>query len=67
RSTQKLIESGKYDTQENFTVVLQPFFRRMEIPILENGRPDISFFAPDCFHLSRKFHVQMSKAFWNNM
>ncbi|XP_038654995.1 phospholipase B1, membrane-associated [Scyliorhinus canicula] len=67
RSTQKLIKSGKYDTQENFTVVLQPFFRRMEIPILENGRPDISFFAPDCFHLSRKFHVQMSKALWNNM
>ncbi|XP_078398995.1 phospholipase B1, membrane-associated [Cetorhinus maximus] len=66
-SSQKLVESGKYDTREDFTVVLQPFFRHMEIPVLENGHPDLSFFAPDCFHLSRKFHTQMSRALWNNM
>uniref|UniRef100_UPI00398EC5B8 phospholipase B1, membrane-associated n=1 Tax=Pristiophorus japonicus TaxID=55135 RepID=UPI00398EC5B8 len=67
RSTQQLVESGRYDTRKDFTVVLQPFLRRIEIPILENGHPDASFFAPDCFHLSRKFHTQMSRALWNNI
>ncbi|XP_067875649.1 phospholipase B1, membrane-associated isoform X2 [Heterodontus francisci] len=66
-STKKLVESGKYDTREDFTVVLQPFFRHMILPTLENGHPDRSFFAPDCFHLSRKLHTQMSRALWNNM
>ncbi|XP_048452631.1 phospholipase B1, membrane-associated [Rhincodon typus] len=67
QSIQKLIESGKYDTGENFTVVLQPFLRHMEVPILDNEHPDVSYFAPDCFHLSRKFHMQMSRSLWNNM
>ncbi|XP_059501170.1 phospholipase B1, membrane-associated isoform X2 [Stegostoma tigrinum] len=67
QSIQELIESGKYSTGENFTVVLQPFLRHMEVPILDNKQPDVSYFAPDCFHLSRKFHVQMSRSLWNNM
>ncbi|XP_072407470.1 phospholipase B1, membrane-associated [Chiloscyllium punctatum] len=67
QSIQKLVESGKYDSGENFTVVLQPFLRHMEVPILDNGHPDVSYFAPDCFHLSRKFHVQMSRSLWNSM
>ncbi|XP_051881411.1 phospholipase B1, membrane-associated [Pristis pectinata] len=67
RSTQMLVESGRYDSREDFTVVLQPFFRHVQIPILENGHLDTSFFAPDCFHLSQKFHTQMARALWNNM
>ena len=31
----KLVDSGRYDTHENFTVVLQPFFREIVIPRLE--------------------------------
>nr|XP_014425321.2 phospholipase B1, membrane-associated [Pelodiscus sinensis] len=66
-STRKLIESGRYDTHENFTVVLQPFFQNIKIPLLQDGRADISFFAPDCFHLSQKSHSQLSRTLWNTM
>ncbi|KAL8185593.1 UNVERIFIED_CONTAM: Lysophospholipase 1, partial [Gekko kuhli] len=66
-SIQKLVETGRYDTQEDFTVVLQPFLRNISLPLLQGGRPDISFFAPDCFHLSQKSHSQLSRALWNNM
>uniref|UniRef100_A0A8C7Y136 Si:ch211-214p16.3 n=1 Tax=Oryzias sinensis TaxID=183150 RepID=A0A8C7Y136_9TELE len=62
-----LIDSGRYDTHENFTVVLQPFFRDVVLPRLPDGRPDRSYFAPDCFHLSQKAHTAMAQALWNNM
>ena len=35
--TQDLIYSGKYDTRDDFTVVLQPFFRNTELPRTEVG------------------------------
>ncbi|XP_017266887.1 phospholipase B1, membrane-associated isoform X2 [Kryptolebias marmoratus] len=63
----ELIDSGRYDTHNNFTVVLQPFFREMSIPTLEDGRPDRSYFTPDCFHLSQKAHTLMARSLWNNM
>ncbi|KPP68174.1 phospholipase B1, membrane-associated-like [Scleropages formosus] len=66
RGLQELIESGRYDTHSNFTVVLQPFFREITVPLLD-GRPDRSFFTPDCFHLSQKSHTLMARALWNNM
>lgn len=62
-----LVDSGRYDTHENFTVVLQPFFREIFLPKLEDGRPDRSYFSPDCFHLSQKAHTLMARALWNNM
>lgn len=34
---------------------------------MKNGRPDRSYFTPDCFHLSQKAHTQMARALWNNM
>ncbi|XP_048831450.1 phospholipase B1, membrane-associated isoform X1 [Brienomyrus brachyistius] len=64
---QELVESGRYDTHSNFTVVVQPFFREVMLPLLEDGRPDRSFFASDCFHLSQKSHSLMARALWNNM
>ncbi|XP_032071945.1 phospholipase B1, membrane-associated [Thamnophis elegans] len=64
---QKLIKSHKYDTREDFTVVLQPFLRNISLPVLQDGRLDTSFFAPDCFHFSQKSHSQLSRALWNNM
>ncbi|KAM6973043.1 phospholipase B1, membrane-associated [Aplochiton taeniatus] len=63
----KLVDSGRYDTHANFTVVLQPFFREVILPLLEDGRPDRSYFSPDCFHLSQKAHTLMASALWNNM
>uniref|UniRef100_A0A8C5JYF0 Phospholipase B1, membrane-associated n=1 Tax=Jaculus jaculus TaxID=51337 RepID=A0A8C5JYF0_JACJA len=63
----QLVESGRYDTQEDFSVVLQPFFLNVQLPVLKDGRPDTSFFAPDCIHPSQKFHSQLSRALWRNM
>ncbi|XP_041107443.1 phospholipase B1, membrane-associated [Polyodon spathula] len=65
--TRELVDSGRYDTQDNFTVVLQPFFREMQIPLLPDGRADRSYFAPDCFHLSQKSQSQIARTLWNNM
>ncbi|KAI1240634.1 Phospholipase B1, partial [Lamprotornis superbus] len=62
---QRLIESGRYDTHENFTVVIQPFLQNLETPLDQDGNPDISYFAPDCFHPSQKGHSQLAKALWN--
>ncbi|XP_036928598.1 phospholipase B1, membrane-associated isoform X2 [Acanthopagrus latus] len=63
----ELIDSGRYDSRINFTVVLQPFLREVYLPRLEDGRPDRSYFSPDCFHLSQKAHTLMARALWNNM
>ncbi|XP_069092316.1 phospholipase B1, membrane-associated [Pleurodeles waltl] len=65
--TRELIDTGRFDTREDFTVVLQPFFRHADIPYLQDGRPDVSFLAPDCFHMSQKSQSQFSRALWNNM
>ncbi|XP_068436917.1 phospholipase B1, membrane-associated [Clinocottus analis] len=63
----ELVDSGRYDTHDNFTVVLQPFLREVVLPKLADGRPDRSYFSPDCFHLSQKAHTIMAQALWNNM
>ncbi|XP_072301570.1 phospholipase B1, membrane-associated-like isoform X2 [Eucyclogobius newberryi] len=63
----ELVESGRYDTRSDFTVVVQPFFREIVIPRLSDGRPDRSYFSPDCFHLSQKAQTLMARALWNNM
>lgn len=42
--------------REDFTVVVQPFFKDFSIPKLPSGKVDTSLFAPDCFHLSTKGH-----------
>ncbi|XP_055005747.1 phospholipase B1, membrane-associated-like [Boleophthalmus pectinirostris] len=63
----ELVESGRYDTRSDFTVVVQPFFREIFVPRLPDGRPDRSYFSADCFHLSQKSQTQMARALWNNM
>ncbi|XP_077366323.1 phospholipase B1, membrane-associated-like [Festucalex cinctus] len=63
----ELVESKRYDTRSDFTVVIQPFFREIIVPRLPDGRPDRSYFSADCFHLSQKAHTQMARSLWNNM
>lgn len=65
--TEELIASGRYDTRDDFTVVLQPFFRDTELPYTEDGEVDATFFAPDCFHFSSKGHGMGAINLWNNM
>ncbi|XP_060710482.1 phospholipase B1, membrane-associated-like [Hemiscyllium ocellatum] len=65
--THKLVESGRYDTKEDFTVVIQPFLENIEIPRDKNGLPDRTYFSPDCFHFSLKGHSQAARGLWNNL
>ncbi|NXT46120.1 PLB1 Phospholipase, partial [Pluvianellus socialis] len=65
--TRQLVESGRYDTTDDFTVVMQPFLMNVRMPKTQEGLPDSSYFAPDCFHFSQKSHSQAARALWNNM
>uniref|UniRef100_A0A0B7ACV2 Phospholipase B1, membrane-associated n=1 Tax=Arion vulgaris TaxID=1028688 RepID=A0A0B7ACV2_9EUPU len=65
--TRQLVSSGRYDSSDNFTVVLQPFYENTTIPLKKTGKPDFSYFGSDCFHFSKKSHVASAEALWNNM
>ncbi|KAF7254394.1 Phospholipase B1, membrane-associated [Varanus komodoensis] len=65
--THHLVESGRYDTREDFTVVVQPLLEKARMPETPEGLPDSSYFAPDCFHFHQKAHSQAARALWNNM
>ncbi|UJR25850.1 hypothetical protein I4U23_007200 [Adineta vaga] len=67
KSTAQLIDSGIYDTADDFTVVRQPFMEHMKVPALNNGLADFSYFSPDCFHFSQKGHEAAAIELWNNM
>jgi phospholipase B1 len=54
--TEALVNSGRYDRRDDFAIVVQPFFIDFRVPTLENGSPDYSYLAPDCFHFSTKGH-----------
>jgi phospholipase B1 len=50
-----LVNTGRYDTKPDFTVVVQPFMAHTPLPLQPNGEPDYNYFAPDCFHFSGLF------------
>lgn len=50
-----LVNSGLYDQRDDFTVVIQPFMAKTQLPRTFDGNPDFSYFAPDCFHFSGSF------------
>lgn len=63
-----LVNSGRYDTTDDFTVVVQPFFMGVDVPTKEGSDdPDMTYLAPDCFHFSTKGHKELAKALWDNM
>jgi phospholipase B1 len=47
-----LVNSGRYDGREDFTVVIQPFMSKTKLPYKTDHTIDFSYFAPDCFHFS---------------
>ncbi|XP_033736180.1 phospholipase B1, membrane-associated-like [Pecten maximus] len=61
-----LVVSGQFE-RDDFAVIIQPFFTKTELPQRDGGGPDLSYFAPDCFHLSRRGHQAAATALWNNM
>ncbi|GFO37830.1 phospholipase b1, membrane-associated [Plakobranchus ocellatus] len=67
--TESLISSGRYDTRNDFTVVLQPFFKHTEPPVLPDdpSKVDMSFFSADCFHFNGKGQGAAALSLWNNM
>jgi phospholipase B1 len=62
-----LANLSKYQTDDQFTVVVQPFLTRTQVPLLSDGKPDSSYFAPDCFHFAEKAHAAAAVGLWNNM
>jgi phospholipase B1 len=67
KATNALIDSGIYDTSDDFTVVRQPFMEHMKVPVKSDGLADFSYFSPDCFHFSQKGHEAAAVELWNNM
>ncbi|CAF1366227.1 unnamed protein product [Adineta steineri] len=62
-----LINTGRYDQRDDFTVVIQPFMAETKLPENDDNETDFSYFAPDCFHFSGKGHAQVALSLWNNM
>ncbi|CAF0945306.1 unnamed protein product [Rotaria sordida] len=61
-----LVNTGRYDNRDDFTVVVQPFFSET-VPPRKDDQIDFSYFAPDCFHFSGKGHSVAALSLWNNM
>lgn len=66
QNLQALVESGRYDGFDNFTVVLQPFSQSVQLYVV-NNLVDTSSFAVDCTHFSAKGNREFAIGLWNNM
>jgi len=62
-----LVTDPKYHDALDFYVSIQPFLEYIQIPLGSDGKPDKTYFAPDCFHFSLKSHSASGLALWNNM
>ncbi|RUS85406.1 hypothetical protein EGW08_006849, partial [Elysia chlorotica] len=100
KAAEDVVNSGNYDQKEDFTVVLQPFYKRTDPPkktsvsyaessshkptdaqlddtTTQRNRSsdlpivdyeiDLSYFAADCFHYSRKGQASAGLNLFNNM
>ncbi|XP_056115945.1 phospholipase B1, membrane-associated-like [Rhinichthys klamathensis goyatoka] len=66
KALEQLLHSDRF-FKSDFAVVLQPFLKHADPPRLPNGKIDMSFFTPDCFHFTMKGHEELAKGLWNNM
>uniref|UniRef100_A0A1A8N4M9 Phospholipase B1, membrane-associated n=1 Tax=Nothobranchius pienaari TaxID=704102 RepID=A0A1A8N4M9_9TELE len=66
RRLEELLHGSRF-FKEDFAVVLQPFLKHTDAPRLPNGKIDLTFFAPDCFHFSMKGQKSLARGLWNNM
>jgi phospholipase B1 len=62
-----LRDEEEFNNREDFTIVIQPFLKNTEVPRGSNNKPDLDYFAPDCFHFSELSHEAAGVALWNNM
>jgi len=67
KDSKALIDSGRYDNSDLFTVVAHTFMTKMTPPLTSGGAADYSYFAPDCFHFSVKGHEAAATELWNSM
>ena len=65
--TNKIVAPGRWDARDDFTVVVQPMFEQFKLQYTPDGKVDLSYFAPDCFHFSAKGHATGAIGIWNNM
>ncbi|CAJ0586834.1 unnamed protein product, partial [Mesorhabditis spiculigera] len=66
QTEQQLQDTGMFEA-DDFTLVIQPFFRDIHKPPMKDGKVDITFFAPDCFHFSKFGHAVVAKNLWNTI
>ena len=52
-----LVNTGRYEQRDDFTVVVQPFLAETALPRKTSGAVDFSYFAPDCFHFSGLLNI----------
>ncbi|CAG4919682.1 unnamed protein product [Colias eurytheme] len=66
-----LVDSGRYDTRDDFTVVVQPFMRLFNAPLPPREPLPLvihqSYITHDCFHFSQKGHALAANLLWNNL
>jgi len=60
-------EGPEWNTRPDYYIAVQTFLDLIHVPRLPNGNPDMSYFAPDCFHFSAKSHSAAGLALWNNL
>ncbi|XP_072530859.1 phospholipase B1, membrane-associated [Salminus brasiliensis] len=63
---EQLLYSNRF-FKSDFAVILQPFLKFADPPRHPDGKIDMSFFTPDCFHFTMKGHEELAKGLWNNM
>lgn len=71
RAEEILVNSGRYNSRNDFTVVIQPFMKLFNAPQpLRTPLPIVihqSYITHDCFHFSQKGHALAANLLWNNL